>query len=172
MMEPKGSLLIVDDDDDVRMVLEEILSPVALKVQTACNGRQAFDMILQDNYDCVVSDISMPEMTGLDLLREVRKLSVAIPFVMVSAFGDQENLRQALKLGATDFVDKPFDSKHLKSVVQKGLEYGSLLYEIDIKIEDLFKKSKLPPEELLRFKEMQKQLLKMKAESSIYLKAG
>ncbi len=170
MREPKGYLLIVDDDDEIRSVLEEILAPEAEVIHTAINGRQALEMMLKENYHCVVSDINMPEMTGLQFLAEVRKLSVSVPFIMVSGFGDQENLREALRLGAMDFIDKPFEPDHIRDVVGKALDYGALLYEIEHQLEDFFKKANFPPEEVNRLKEMQRQLLKMKAEKKVYFK--
>jgi DNA-binding NtrC family response regulator len=170
MSDPRGSLLIVDDDKELRSVLEEILSTVAAKIDLAENGKQALDKMSQENYDCVVSDINMPVMSGLDFLKEVRNQNLSVPVVMLSAFGDHENLRQALKLGAADFVDKPFDSDYIRQVVRKALDYGASLYQIDFQIEEIFNKSTLPPDEKERLKDMQKQLMKMKAVSSIYRK--
>lgn len=170
MSELKGSLLIVDDDTELRAVLEEILASVAEKIDSAENGKQALDKISQENYDCILSDINMPVMNGLELLKEIRNRSLSVPVVMVSAFGDQENLRQALKLGASDFVDKPFDSDHIRQVVRKALDYGAMLYQIDFQIEEMYNKSSILPEEKERMKEMQRQLLRMKAVSSIYRK--
>lgn len=168
MREQKGSLLIVDDDDEIRDILEEILSTVAEKVKTAVNGKKALEMLLLEKFDCVVSDIKMPEMSGLQLLREARTMSIGLPFVMVSGFGDQDNLREALRLGAMDFIDKPFEPEQIRKVVGQALDYGALLYEIENQIEDYFKKANLPADELESLKQMRKQLLKIKAQKSIY----
>lgn len=167
-----GTLLIVEDDDDIRSILVDVLGPLAKCIHDVENGEDALELILKNDYDCVVSDIKMAQMTGLELLQEARHALKAVPFVMVTGFGDQPTMREALKLGATDFIDKPFDNEQIRTSVRKSMEYGALLKAVDKTIDELFSKSNLPPKEIHRFKEMQRGLLRMKALDSVYFKAG
>jgi DNA-binding NtrC family response regulator len=167
-----GSLLIVEDADDIREILIEVLTPLAKTIHEADDGEKGLEMLLKGNYDCVISDINMPNLSGLQMLQEARVSLKAVPFVMITGYGDQKTMREALKLGATDFIDKPFDNAHIRQSVRQGMAYGALLKKVDAKIEEMFGKSNLSPEEIQRFKEMQRGLLRMKALDSVYLKAG
>jgi DNA-binding NtrC family response regulator len=166
------SLLIVEDDEDIRGILVDVLSPLAGTVHAVSDGEQGLELILKNDYDCVVSDIKMPILSGLELLKEVRSASKAVPFILVTGFGDQKAMCQALQLGATDFVDKPFDNAYIRESVRKSLTYGSLLKDVDRRIDELFSAADLPSAEVLKVKEMRRALWRMKAMSSVYLKGG
>ncbi|MBS1982690.1 MAG: response regulator [Bdellovibrionales bacterium] len=119
------SLLIVDDEDDLREILQELFSPLVENTAGAPNGLAALEMITEGNFDAALVDINMPKMSGLELIKALRERGNNIPIVILSAHGDRKNTLEALRLGAYDFIDKPFDSTVLKAVVMKALEEGA-----------------------------------------------
>lgn len=126
-----GILLVVEDDADVREVILDALFMLPHKILTADNGKHALEMIAQNPITAVLSDINMPEMTGLELLESLRATGNDIPFVVLSGFSDRDNTLRALRAGAYDFLDKPFESEHLNQVISHLMKYGLKLEEIN-----------------------------------------
>ncbi len=123
----KYSLLIVEDEPILRALLVEILENPEINILEAENGKVAFEILKTQKFDAVLSDIKMPMMEGLDLLKAIRLEKILVPFILLTGHGDREQTLQALKLGAFDFIDKPFEQDRLKEVVQSALEIGSEL---------------------------------------------
>lgn len=115
-------ILVVDDDADICEIFSEILSNY--QTQTANDGQRALEILDKVKFDLVVSDISMPQMNGLQLLEALRQKKIQVPVIFVTGFADTTKMRQAWKLGAFDFIDKPVDASYLVSVVKKALEFG------------------------------------------------
>jgi DNA-binding NtrC family response regulator len=126
-MQVKGKLLIVDDEKDIHEILEVMLTDVVTEIEHAFDGKEALEKIIAGNFHTVLSDINMPKLNGLDLLKEVRTQGHHVPFVILTAFGDKEKAVEALKLGAFDFLDKPWEEENLKDVVGRSLELGLYL---------------------------------------------
>lgn len=123
----KMSLLVVDDMGSMRDLVCTIMKEIGFsKISTACNGREACQMIAQKKFDLIVCDWNMPEITGLDVLCKVReKFSKSeLPFVMVTAENDRSMVASAIEQGVSDFIVKPFtpDTVMAKiSVILNGL---------------------------------------------------
>jgi DNA-binding NtrC family response regulator len=120
----KSVLLIVDDEPYIQELLQEILSGTADLILCASDGAEAMEIIRKTEVDCILSDFQMPIKTGMQFLEEVTAAGILAPFVMLTAHTDQEKLLQALRLGALDFISKPFDSTQVLSVVTRALEIG------------------------------------------------
>jgi YesN/AraC family two-component response regulator len=165
-----ATLLIVEDEPDLREILAEILRPIAGQILLAGDGVEALEFVKSLSIDAVLSDINMPKMNGLQLLAEMRHLSLETPFVVLSAFGELENTREALRLNATDFIDKPCDRKNLREVVSKALELGVALRSIEADLAKMMESSVLPADELIRRREAKRCIQIMRASQSIYLK--
>ncbi|MBF0351328.1 MAG: response regulator [SAR324 cluster bacterium] len=114
-------VLIVEDEADLREEIVNSLKWTNYKLHTADNGRQAFDMIQADpaEWDAVITDIKMPVMDGLTLLKTLRKKDYQIPVIIMTGHGDFEISLQALRLGAFDFILKPFDPDILEELLHK-----------------------------------------------------
>jgi DNA-binding NtrC family response regulator len=123
----KYSLLIVEDEPILRSLLVEILENPEIKIMQAENGKAAFEILKSHRFDAVLSDIKMPFMEGLDLLKAIRVEKINVPFILLTGHGDRDQTLQALKLGAFDFIDKPFEQEQLIEVVHHALEMGSEL---------------------------------------------
>ncbi len=115
------TLLIVDDEIKILDKLVTILSSEVESIITAINGQEALDkMALEPGISCVVSDINMPVMNGIDFVKEVRKKKNEVPFIFFTSHGDDNLVKEAVKYGAFDFVDKPHFG-NLLSAVTRGM---------------------------------------------------
>jgi len=121
----KGSVLIVDDEEHIRDIIEAALSKVVGRCFTAANAQEGLECLRENNIDLVVSDIQMPEMSGLEFLKQVSEEQPRIRFLMVTAFASIETVVQALRYGASDFITKPFENEELRQVVSRILAIPS-----------------------------------------------
>jgi DNA-binding NtrC family response regulator len=124
-------LLVIEDDKDVREAIIDSLSLLEIEITSAENGEEGLAAIQAKKFHAVLSDINMPKMNGLEVLKKTRESGLEVPFIVLSGFGDKANTVEALRLGAFDFLDKPFDISHLEGVVLKALELGKLISQID-----------------------------------------
>ncbi|MCA1591286.1 MAG: sigma-54 dependent transcriptional regulator [Acidobacteria bacterium] len=124
-----ANLLIVDDEQGMRQLLSLVFGRANHRVRVAENGTRALAMLRQEPADLIVSDVKMPDMSGIELLRGVREFLPDVAVVMMTAFATVETAREAFKLGADDFIQKPFDVDELKLIVEKALERLRLLQE-------------------------------------------
>jgi len=114
---------LVEDERSMRDLLALMLSKEGYRVDTAENGTQAQERIEKENlYDLLITDISMPGMTGLELLAHTRRASPETEVILMTAYGSKETAIQALNAGATYFVEKPFDLEEMKVVVRRTFE--------------------------------------------------
>ena len=123
------NLLIVDDEAGYREVLQAIFEAEGYTVATAANGREALAMLKKACADAIVSDVRMPDMDGIGLLRAAREACPEVGVILMTAFGTLETAREAFKLGADDFIQKPFNNEELKLIVRRTLDHRALLSE-------------------------------------------
>lgn len=115
-------VLVVDDDDAIRDTLYELLSEEYV-CQTAETAEKAFARLEADAYDVVLTDISMPGLSGLELLGHIRQKFPDTPVIIISGIGDQEHAQGLIKLGAFDFLLKPFTLEVVEKSVKRAVEY-------------------------------------------------
>ena len=118
-MDRKLRLLISDDSKLLRKKLRAELEALDCEVIEAENGKEAILRDLQDHPDGVILDIVMPEVGGIEALQVIREVSPEIPVVMLSSAGTPQKLMQTLKMGAMDFIQKPYSSEQIKKAVEK-----------------------------------------------------
>ncbi|GAK55810.1 transcriptional regulatory protein pilR [Candidatus Vecturithrix granuli] len=121
-----STILIVDDEQSMRDFLAIMLKKEGYNVATAEDGYEASQAIEEDIYDLVISDIKMPGMNGLELLRHVKQVSPETLVVMITAFSSTEDAVLAMKQGALDYITKPFDIEKIKLVIKNALERKKL----------------------------------------------
>ncbi len=124
-MDRKLRLLISDDSKLLRKKLRAELEALGCEVIEAENGKEAILRDLQDEPDGVILDIVMPEVGGIEALQVIKEVSPEIPVVMLSSAGTPQKLMQTLKMGALDFIQKPYTSEQIKKAVdaiQKRVE--------------------------------------------------
>ena len=126
----KDRILIVEDEPDLLHGLERmVVSEIDCEVLTAENALRAIEILENKSIDLVLADLRMPDMDGLGLLKETKKIDPFITVVMMTAFGSVEQAVQAIKDGAYDFIRKPFDETQLTHLLKKGLERNRLVRE-------------------------------------------
>ncbi len=124
-----SNLLIVDDEQSYRQLLTLVFQGDGHNIKTAGNGREAVEMLRREAVDLMISDVKMPDMDGIQLLRAAREFLPDLAVVLMTAFASVETAREAFKLGADDFIQKPFDVEELKLIVKKALEKQALIDE-------------------------------------------
>jgi len=116
----KTTILVIDDEDYIRKLLQRMLEEAGYGVVTAANGREALDMMLQTNVSLVLLDIMMPEIDGFQVLGLIREKS-GVPVIMLTGRGEVTALRDAVDLGADDYVRKPFNKRELLARIKAKL---------------------------------------------------
>jgi len=122
-------ILVVDDEENFRHILSVILKKERYEVETASNGEEALQRISNSTFDQVLCDIRMPGMDGLDFLKEVRKTEADANVIMMSAYGTLDTAVEAMKLGAYDYISKPFKPDEIILTLKKAEERERLRKE-------------------------------------------
>lgn len=126
---PIEKILVVDDELLVRTFLKETLVRKGLDVTIAENGKSALALAKENAFDMVFTDMKMPDLTGLDVLRKLKEISPSTIVVVITAFGSIDNAVEAMRLGAFNYLIKPFSPDTIEAVVEKAKEHLSLVQE-------------------------------------------
>src|SRR5262252_1039970 len=122
----RKQVLIVDDEPNLRKILSAQLSRDGYDVLTAEDGEQGLAMLREHHIDLVVTDLKMPKVDGMTLLREALREDPELPIVMITAHGTVDTAVEALKIGAFDYLTKPFDKDEVRQIVAKALKTRAL----------------------------------------------
>ncbi len=125
----KGCILVVDDTADNRRILQLALRRAGYTVRTAASGQEALKIYAEDSIDVALLDMSMPQMDGITLLKELRSLNPNLPAIMLTAYGSVERAVEAMKAGALDFLTRPVRSEVLLAQIEKALALNALVAE-------------------------------------------
>jgi two-component system, NtrC family, response regulator AtoC len=123
-------ILIVDDDEGLVHFLERFFTKQGYGVRSCNNGQAALEAMAQEPFDLILLDYKMPGLNGLDTLREVRTSQVKTPVIIMTAYGTTDTAIEAMKLGAYDYLLKPFDREELQRVAADALEVNTLMKEV------------------------------------------
>ena len=124
------SILVVDDDSSVRRVVQMQLSEAGYEVQPAASGEDALRILLESAPKLVITDLRMPDMTGIELLRRISDEEIQTTVIIITAFGSIETAVQAMRLGAYDYITKPIDYDALQLAVHRAMERQNLIDEV------------------------------------------
>ena len=122
-------ILVIDDERAIRNTLKDILSLEGFEVEEANDGLQGIGMIEKNEYNCIICDVKMPKMDGLEVLQKAKELKPDIPFIVISGHGDIETAVGAVKKGAYDFISKPPDLNRLLITIRNAMDKSSLVTE-------------------------------------------
>ncbi|MEK7713423.1 MAG: response regulator, partial [Deltaproteobacteria bacterium] len=125
----KSKILIVDDEVSMREFLEIMLSKEGYKVSSSGSGKEALKMLNDTIYDLIVSDVQMPGMNGIELLRNVKEVCPDTTVIMITAYASTESGVEAMKAGAYDYITKPFKVDEIKLIIKNALEKKRLEVE-------------------------------------------
>ena len=128
-MTARSHILLVDDDERLRHAAGKVLAAEGYQVVSAASGREALEVLKQEGVALVVSDLRLPDLDGIALLKQVRELLPEAEVVMITGHGSVEKAVEAMRLGAYDFMEKPLDSAALLKTVAKALEKQRLASE-------------------------------------------
>lgn len=122
----KKRILVVDDDQSFRLLIGKHLKKEGYEVSFAENGINALQILKEESFDVIISDQQMPEMDGIELLSKANNLYPDTPFIMLTAFGDIKKAVSAVKLGAYDYLEKPYRIEDLLTTINRALEHKRL----------------------------------------------
>ncbi|MBW2091043.1 MAG: sigma-54-dependent Fis family transcriptional regulator [Deltaproteobacteria bacterium] len=123
------TILVVDDEKNYLVVMSTLLSEQGYEVLTAENGKQALEIIEESDLDLVLTDMKMPKMDGIELVKEIHRINPEQPVIVMTAFGTVEKAVQAMKAGAFDYITKPFQNEELMLNIRKALDMYKLVRE-------------------------------------------
>ncbi len=126
MEKRKERILIVDDESSLREMLAILLEREGYQIEEAANGQIALGLIQSRDFDLIISDMKMPCLGGIGLLRKVREQEIKTPMLMITAFSSTEEAVEAMKLGAYDYITKPFKNDEIRLVIKNALERRQL----------------------------------------------
>ncbi|HTQ83742.1 MAG TPA: response regulator FixJ [Pseudolabrys sp.] len=120
-MPHEAIIYVIDDDDAVRQSLEFLLKTAGITVRGFESAKAFLEILPEIHSGCIITDVRMPEVTGIDLLRRVKELELDIPVIVITGHGDVALAVEAMKIGAVDFLEKPFDDDLLLAAVRSAL---------------------------------------------------
>jgi DNA-binding response OmpR family regulator len=137
-MMKSNSVLIVDDEKNIRLTLSQALEVLEVETDTASNGEEALAKLKEKEFGLILLDLKMPGMDGMEVLRQVSEIRPDIRIIIITAYGTVESAVEAIKLGAADFIQKPFAPEEIRGLVsrvmgrekldeQKAVDYGSFI---------------------------------------------
>lgn len=126
----RANVLVVDDDDYMRIALKESLTKAGYGVCVADNGARAVEEIGKRMFDLVITDVKMPHLNGIDLLAHVKEKAPFLPVILITAYGTVQDAVKVIKEGAFDYIQKPFNTETLYTVVKRalGVSAGKIVY--------------------------------------------
>ncbi len=125
-MKKLGRVLVVDDEENIREVLSNYLESMNYDVQTAEDGQDALNKYRKGEFDLIISDLLMPNVDGLELLKRVRDMDKDVIFLMITGYPSIETAVDAIKKGAYDYITKPFHMEDVKLRIERAFEKRSL----------------------------------------------
>jgi two-component system response regulator PilR (NtrC family) len=125
----KARILVVDDEESIREFLEIMLKKEGYEITLAEDGQKAKDLLTKKTFDMIISDLQMPNVTGIELLKHVKEVSPEVVFMMITAFGTTETAVEAMKMGAYDYITKPFKIDEVRLNIQNALRSKNLEVE-------------------------------------------
>ena len=145
---PDPIVYLIDDDEAVRVAVKDLLESVGLRAETFASGREFLKAARADVPSCLVLDVRLPGVSGLEFQRELTAANVEIPVIFITGHGDIPMTVQAMKAGAVDFLTKPFRDQELLDAIHKAVERDRARREEQAGVEDLRKRyEELTPRE-------------------------
>ena len=128
-MEKQNKVLVVDDDPFALRSIAKVLGGESYQVMTAASGSEALELLKQDSFDLVLTDLKMPEVDGLEVLRRTREIAPQAVVLILTGYASVESAIEALREGAYDYLVKPCSADELKLKIERGLERVHLAEE-------------------------------------------
>lgn len=121
----KKKVLVIDDEQIVLNSVNKILGHGEYEVDTTLSGRQGLDWALDRSYDIVLTDVRMPDLAGMLILRDIKKVKPSMPVIVITGYANVQTAMQAMKLGAAEYIEKPFTPDQLLKAVKTAVEQAA-----------------------------------------------
>lgn len=157
-------ILIVDDNAEIREIVKEYLSEDDCVVEGADNGKSALEKYLKNHFDIIVTDLKMPEMSGIELIKHIKETSDITEFIIITGYASLDTAMEAIKLGAFDYIVKPFRIEELKVAIKNAKE-KIMLKKTN---KELVEKLKSFYSELDRYRQLEKEPTEQKSGEEKY----
>ncbi len=125
----KADILVVDDEQSMLEMLEIVLAKESMRVRTTPDPHEALELVKEHDFDAVIQDLKMPGMNGIELLEKIKGIKPKLPVIIITAFSTWDSAVEAMRLGAFDYIKKPFDTDNIRSVVARAVEQKKNLEE-------------------------------------------
>jgi len=122
-------ILVIDDDENIRRMLSKSLEADDYAVETALNGEEALDILETENFSLIMLDLKLPGRDGVEILEEIRERNINTPVLIITGFGSIESAVKVMKLGAIDYLEKPFNPEQIKAQVKDIIRRNARSYE-------------------------------------------
>ncbi len=124
---PEGKILVVDDEEIICNLMKDFLEEGGYSITIACNGDEAIREISKVRFDIIVTDIKMPDISGIDVLRMARTIDPNAVVIIITGFSSIESAQEAIRLGAYDYITKPFEMEEIRFTINRGIETKRLI---------------------------------------------
>jgi len=124
---PKRKVLVIDDEQIVLNSVKKILGHEEHEVETTLSGRQGLEWALSKSYDIVLTDVRMPDMGGMLILRDIKKAKPSMPVIIITGYANVQSAMQAMKLGAAEYIEKPFTPDQLLKAINAAVSHAAAL---------------------------------------------
>lgn len=141
MFQGQLKILVIDDDPSIRNMLAIVLKKTGYDVTCTESGKTSLEKLKKESFDLIISDIKMPDINGIELLKKIKSITPEIPVIMITAYASANDAVEAMKLGAEDYVTKPFNLDELKIIIDRAI------YKTNIEKENIQLKSRLTDKE-------------------------
>ena len=123
MVSDDKRIIVLDDEEMIRDLLQETFQKKGFKVETAMTGKEGLEKLGSDQYDLLVTDLRLPDVSGMKILTTAKKKDTDLGIIMITAYGSIKNAVKAMKQGAFDYITKPFNLDEMELVVDKFFKY-------------------------------------------------
>ncbi len=149
----------MDDEESIRIMLKRVLSGEQYEIKEAIDGLEALEKITREKYSAILLDLKMPQMNGLQVISKIKEMDISIPIIMMSAYGTIPDAVEAMKIGAVDYIVKPFDLDELKMILDRMIRQNEMENENQYYKEEEDKRFNF--EEIISQSQAMKEVLKM-----------
>ncbi|HHT9119672.1 MAG TPA: response regulator [Candidatus Hypogeohydataceae bacterium YC41] len=126
ILKSKYTVLLADDEPEIVKFFRSVFSKEGYRVINVQNGNRVLHKVKKGGIDLVIMDVVMPNMDGMKALKELKRMAPRLPVIVLSGYGDLQTARQAMLIGAQDFITKPFDVDFMKAVVKQAIRKAAL----------------------------------------------
>ncbi|MCC5831689.1 MAG: sigma-54-dependent Fis family transcriptional regulator [Chlamydiales bacterium] len=163
------TILVAEDEELMRRFLEEALKRKGFAVDAAENGKEAISLLKKNSYDLVITDMKMPDLSGLEILKKTKELSPQTLVLVMTAYGTIENAVEAMRLGAFNYLLKPFTPEAIEALIDKASEHQSLINENTYLREQVASKVKIIAESPLMKRVLEEAVRVAKSQASVLI---